>query len=388
MRLPNGIRAALAASAAVTALTGCGSTERVALPYNDSFEGDECRWHPAGADPEENATFGCTNGAYRVAIKNGGDWQISQLRLDRNARGVKIAADIAVSHGSAAVGISCWQDDGQDGFSFLVDQTGDWAVRQEKLGGGAIQFEAGKGLKLKAGAPNRLEATCAALGEGVTALAFTVNGRTVVRTTSALSRSPIGLVGLYTFGGRGTEIAFDNVAVSSLDQAQLVAAETESLPVACGHYDAFKRALTTYADSYKLAIGRATNRPQMRAAARLFYADAATVADRLVRRSQGTALPGDASVRDKLVDELKATATHFETGERTAAQLPVKDRVDFAYAFHKLHSGTDEVLTTSKRTLESDVGDRLRTAFAEGSACEPVGELFGWKWIYDVTGVS
>src|SRR6184192_1726519 len=181
------IRFVLAASL----LSGCaGSSHPSGLPVEDDFSNCSTGW---STDWDEFVSLSCTDGGYRVLIKNPVRPQNARIFFSKGVESLSVATGATRRAGPQTVGsdeflvygVGCWRSQVQ-GYVFLISADGAWGI--EKITSGTstpitLAESKGSGALPPLAKTNRIRGACGGGGSKPTTLALYVNGKRVVVTT-------------------------------------------------------------------------------------------------------------------------------------------------------------------------------------------------------------
>ena len=157
-------------------------------------------------------SFGYAGDEYRIRLDRDGTIRRGVLFAQTGAREIEIEAVARERPGRPAqYGIGCYANPEQ-GYLFLVDAEGGWAIEEERPGAEFETLESGQGAQI----PERVElaAVCAGSRAGAASLAFSVGGAQVASITDGDGlRSFRGVAVVARSGSGEAEVRFDDVAV-------------------------------------------------------------------------------------------------------------------------------------------------------------------------------
>lgn len=229
-RLPAGRRLVLHAFVlASLVVAGCGgSSKPTSLPVKDDFSDCSTGW---STDTDKFVALGCTDGAYRVSIKNPLLPQNARIFFGKGATSLNIEADAARRAGPRKVGgneflafgVGCWASL-VHGYLFIISPDGFWGI--EKITSGSsvpmplaesVTTDALPGLM----ATNRIRGVCVGGGPKATTLALYVNGERIASAEDPDGFGSFPGFGFFVFSSAsGADVRFDNLVARELTAAE------------------------------------------------------------------------------------------------------------------------------------------------------------------------
>jgi hypothetical protein len=184
--------------------------------FEQDFAGGCGSWY---GDRDHFADYSCTDGVYRVVVKDPARPQHSRLWTGRSYKSLAVEADsrlVAPSQEEFELhGVSCWTTDGL-GYLFLVAPDGSFGIVKESAGKNRlIKQGTTDAIERGAGPVNTIRGECR--GGRDTELRLLVNGSQV-----AAVRDRRGTISFTGFGisvatsEPNTQVEFDNIEVTSL----------------------------------------------------------------------------------------------------------------------------------------------------------------------------
>jgi hypothetical protein len=368
--------------AVATVPSACGGTPRADLPYQADFSRADCGW---STQDDDGVTLGCADGGYRVLVKDNDSWYSSHLRLDRPVKGLRVEADATVRKRGGVYGVSCWGEDERERYVFMITPLQQYVIRREIGEGSAVNLEGGDDRRLSRGnSTKRIRADCVT-GGGTTVLTLYVDGTKIAQTTDPSGIQAFAAAGVeVNEAPDGAEFVFDDFAVRELSTAELARMRKEARAwgeSVCGAYGAWRSQLETSISSAESVMYPSHDPGVRRKALVRFYAEAVQQAKQLLavaKRSGGAQIADRA--RATLVAEFERIVQGFEAGKRGARLLPIGSEERFNPPWLALLDRSDRQASEQALKLveisasnEGTLGD----AFIAGSACEPIGEIFG-----------
>ena len=227
------IRFVLAASL----LSGCaGSSHPSGLPVEDDFSNCSTGW---STDSDEFVSLSCTDGGYRVLIKNPVRPQNARIFFSKGVESLSVATDATRRAGPQTVGsdeflvygVGCWRSQVQ-GYVFLISADGAWGI--EKITSGTstpitLAESKGSGALPPLAKTNRIRGACGGGGSKPTTLALYVNGKRVVVTTDRAGFDVFRGFGFFVYSSKqGTDVRFDNLVANELTESEAGGLRTAS----------------------------------------------------------------------------------------------------------------------------------------------------------------
>jgi hypothetical protein len=199
----------------VFALGACssgGEGETLTLPVSDDFAGECAPW-PTGE--KEGFSFGCSEGAYDLALKKTGAFHVTE-GVRPSLPGISLEADVSVVSGEgrtkgALLGLGCLVDDSHGYILYIKTDTSGWAIARINEDGAlaAIALEETSENLLSFPQKVRLRAECFTGSSGSTSLQLFADDKTLGSVVDEEGLGPFEEVALYvqTFPG---VVRFDN----------------------------------------------------------------------------------------------------------------------------------------------------------------------------------
>jgi hypothetical protein len=200
--------------------SGCaGPATPAGLPVEDDFSDCSAGW---STDKDSFVALSCTDGAYRILIRNPAEPQNARLFFSSGVTALSVEADATRFAGpttiSAAValayGVGCWTTRAH-GYLFLISSAGDWGI--EKItgnNGGPTSLAESQaanpiqGLRRR----SRLRAVCVGGGAKPTTIAFFVNGKLIAAVDDAKGYDKFPGFGFFVGTNKAqSDVRFDNV---------------------------------------------------------------------------------------------------------------------------------------------------------------------------------
>jgi len=229
----------LLALAAFVGSACAGSGVPTGLPVEDDFSDCSQGW---STDEDQFVALSCTDGDYRVLIKNSLKPQNARLFFSEGVPSLEVAADVTRRAGPRAVnidrfliyGLGCWASR-QVGYLFALSPDGAWGIERitssaspPTLLAESATANAVPGLEHT----NRIRAVCVGGGRRPTTLALYVNGKKI-----AVAKDPAGLDEFPGFGffvassKTGADVRFDNLVAREPDEVTVRRARVQPVPI-------------------------------------------------------------------------------------------------------------------------------------------------------------
>jgi hypothetical protein len=210
-------------------VAGCaGPGKPSSLPVEDDFSSCSTGW---STDTDEFVSLSCTDGAYRMLIKNPLKPQNARIFFSTGVESLNVEADASrragpktvEEKGFLAFGVGCWSSLVQ-GYIFLISPDGVWGI--EKITSGvsvptsvaeSATPNAIPGLR----ATNRVRGVCVGGGRRPTTLALYVNGKRIAAAEDRDGFDSFPGFGFFVFSSKsGADVRFDNLVARKVTDAE------------------------------------------------------------------------------------------------------------------------------------------------------------------------
>jgi hypothetical protein len=219
-------------------LCGCsGGGEPTGLPIRDDFSDCSAGW---STDTDEFVSLSCTDGAYRMLIKNPLKPQTARIFVVSEGVGsLSVESDATRVAGPRGLGseefllygVGCWRSQVQ-GYVFLVSPDGAWGIAKFAPGASLMTGLAGSttGTAIPGLArTNRIRGVCVGGGQAPTTLALYVNGKQIAVTEDRDGFDSFPGFGPFVYSSeRGTDVRFDNLVARELTTTETQRTQTAS----------------------------------------------------------------------------------------------------------------------------------------------------------------
>jgi hypothetical protein len=218
-------------------VAGCaGGGKPSGLPVKDAFSNCSTGW---STDTDEFVSLSCTDGAYRVLIKNPLKPQNARIFYSEGVTSLTVEADATRRVGPQRVGgdellvfgVGCWASLVQ-GYVFLISPDGAWGI--EKITAGAslptpLAESATSNAIPGFADTNRIRGICVGGGRRPTKLALYLNGKRVAAAEDRAGFDSFPGFGFFVFSSKGqTDIRFDNLVVREPTAAEVERTQSAS----------------------------------------------------------------------------------------------------------------------------------------------------------------
>jgi hypothetical protein len=218
---------------------GCaGPGKPSGLPVEDAFSDCSKGW---STDTDEFVSLSCTDGGYRVLIKNPVQPQNARIFFGKSVKSLNVESDATRRAGPQTLGnneflvygVGCWSSQVQ-GYVFLISPDG--ALGIEKITTAtstpttlaeSATPDAVPGLAKT----NRIRGVCVGGGAKPTILAFYVNGKRIAAAEDRDGFDSFPGFGFFVFSSkRGADVRFDNLVARKPTEAETQLVRAASKP--------------------------------------------------------------------------------------------------------------------------------------------------------------